>query len=387
MSQETDSPPGNDVLNKTPYVIAGSVLSDEDLLREAERGLSRLYNMEYELADSIFSAIDARYPGHPVGPFLRALVTWWRILPQLDSGGDAADDEFFASMELVIKRSDKLLKTDSKSFDGMFFKGAALGFRGRLHSNRRKWLRAGADGKRALEYIFDIAAADTSNADFQFGAGVYNYFAAIIPDRYPIVKPMLFFFPHADREKGLRSLEFTAASGRLIRTEAAYFLLQIHLLYEPNYQESVRYASWLTGRYPANAFFRLLQGRVYVRWGEWPEAMIAFERVNEGHDAGTPGYTDALAAISQYYTGRYHMRADRLSDALDAFRIVDSLSSLHKMETFYRVNAVLRLGMIYDLLDERGNALAAYGRVLDMENRGEAHDRAKGFQKDPYRRQ
>ena len=379
-AEETVQPHGS-------YGIKGSVLENEALLSDAESGLSRLYNMEYESADSIFLSIEGRYPDHPIGPFLRALVLWWRILPALESGTEASDEAFYAAMAEVIKRSDRLLDENDQDFDAMFFKGAALGFRGRLLSNRRKWLRAAKDGKKALEYVFDIARADTLNADFQFGTGVYNYFASVIPQKYPIVKPILFFFPDADREAGIRSLKFTAAEGRLIRTEATYFLLQIYLFYEPDFEESVQYSSWLTRRYPDNAFFRLLQGRVYVRWNQWSRAMNAFEWVIDGHEEGRAGYTDALAAAALYFKGRYDVQGNRFEDALVAFRGVEILSAPQRVDSFYRVNALLRLGMIHDIRGARKNALAAYRSVLKLEDRGEAHKKARLFKKEPYQSQ
>ncbi len=382
--QDTDTSFDRHVDAPGSYNIQGSILSDEALLQEAEAGLFHLYNMEYEAADSIFRSIESQFPEHPMGPFLRSLVLWWRILPELESGAEADDEAFYAAMAEVIKRSDRLLDEDDQDFDAMFFKGAALGFRGRLLSNRHEWLSAAKDGKKALEYIFDIADADTANADFQFGTGVYNYFAAVIPKKYPVVKPILYFFPDADREDGLSSLKFTAREGRLIRTEAAYFLLQIYLIYEPQFEEAVRYSSWLIHRYPDNAFFRVLEGRVYVRFGRLPRAMYSFERVIDGHGEGRPGYTDALSAVSHYYRGRYRMNGKRFDDALISFMEVETLSASQPVDSYFRVHALLRMGMIYDLLGVREDALAAYGRVLRLDDQAESHEKASLFRKEPY---
>jgi len=364
--------------------IEGSILTNPVLIRDAERGLHHLYNMEYGPADSVFISIENRYPDHPVGPFLRSLVSWWRILPQLESGEEAQDEAFYDAMARVIKRSERMLDKNRKDFDAMFFKGAAHGFRGRLRSNREEWLKAGKDGKAALEYVFEIAEADTSNADFQFGSGVYNYFASVIPKKYPIVKPILFFFPSADRELGLRLLKQTATKGRLIQTEAVYFLLQIYLIYEPDFQRAVRYASWLTGKYPDNAFFRLMEGRVYVKWSRWSRAFEAFDEVTTGHAAGKPGYTDALASVAAFYTGRYHVQGSRYDEAEISFLAVDGLTSGQKKDSRFRIEAALRLGMVYDLQGRRQKAERAYRHVLDMRKNGDSHKRAKKYLKSPY---
>ncbi len=361
-----------------------SILDDPELLMQGRRGLNALYDMRYEEADSIFTGIEERYGGHPVGPFLRALVVWWRILPNLDMGPTEDDYVFYRAMEHVIELSETLLDEHADDFDAMFFKGAALGFRGRLRSNRRDWLSAAMDGRKTLDYIFKIAESDTSNADFQFGRGVYDYFASIIPERYPIVRPMMIFFPDADRDRGLKNLAFTASEGDFIRTEAAYFLLQIYLFYEPDFEKARTYAQWLRTSYPGNAYFHVLEGRVYARWSLWDRTVSIFRDVVDRYERGQTGYNILLVSQALYYLGRYDMLRGRLDDAFAAFDRIVELSESIPTDTYFRVHAILRRGMILDQQGRRDLALVEYEKVLDMDDRGNSHDRAKQFRKTRY---
>ena len=226
-----------------------SILDDPFVRSQGKQGLDLLYDMKFAEAEQRFQQIDRRFPDHPIGPFLMALNTWWKIL--LDFSDTSHDEDFYAAMEKVIDRSDRLLKQDKQNFDAMFFKGAALGFRGRLRSNRREWFKAATDGKRAMDYVLDVAKKDPTNHDYLFGKGIYDYYAAVIPARYPFIKPVTTFLPKGDRARGLRQLERSAAEGYYIQTEAAYFLLQIYYLFEKNYVKSVQYVSWLRERHPA----------------------------------------------------------------------------------------------------------------------------------------
>ncbi len=361
-----------------------SVLDDPILIEEGRAGLMALYNMRFEAADSIFSRIEDRYVGHPVGPFLKALVVWWQILPRLELGPTEDDDKFYEAMESVIRRSDELLDADEDDFDAMFFKGAALGFRGRLRSNRREWLAAAMDGRATLDYIFKIADADTTNADFQFGRGVYDYFASVIPEKYPIVRPMMIFFPNAEKERGLKNLMFTAEEGHFIQTEAVYFLLQIFLTYERDYVGAREYVEWLRTEHPRNAFFHALEGRVFASWARWDQAVRVFSEVVDLYERGTTGYNPLIASQAFYYIARYDMLAGRLDDALTGFdRVIDLNESL-SAETYFKLYATLRRGMIFDKNGERSKALLDYHRVLDMKDQGQAHELAKRYRKDPY---
>jgi tetratricopeptide (TPR) repeat protein len=299
--------------------------------------------------------------------------------------GPTDDDEhFYAAMERVVDWSDRILKANPDNFDAMLFKGAALGFRGRLKSNREEWLAAALDGRETLDYIFRIADADTANADFQFGRGVYDYFASVIPDRYPQVKPLMFFFPEANRERGLRNLAFTAEEGHFIRTEAVYFLLQIHLYYEPRFTEARNRISWLREHYPNNAYFHVLEGRVYARWSQWQRAIPVFEDVVDRHAAGQAGYADVLATQALFYIGRFHMENGRLEEGMDAFQEIARLSGRFPSDTYFMVQALLRTGMIHDLRGERSDAVALYRRVLRMEDQGGSRDSARAYLRAPY---
>jgi len=357
---------------------------DDPFVRQTgEHGLDLLYNMHLAEADAAFNRIETRYPEHPIGPFLHSLIIWWQILPDLQD--ESHDKDFYAAMKEVIKRSNGLLKKDKNDFDAMFFKGAALGFRGRLRSNRGKWFKAAKDGKEALDYIFRISAHDTTNADYQFGQGVYDYFAEMTPKKYPVAKPVMLFFPKGNRERGLRELERTATEGHFIRTEATYFLLQIFLLYEPDYAKSLMYVRRLRAWYPDNPFFHALEGRVYARWGRWEESTPVYAMFLERYYAGEVGYSASLAEQALYYLGRGEMAGRRYETAARYFLQLDSLSALGKDDTYFRVLGTLRLGMTEDALGRRPAAVDHYRAVLKMKDFAGAHELARRYRKTPYR--
>lgn len=361
---------------------SGSVLDDPLVEYQARRGLSLLYDFEFEQADRLFSQIDTRFPDHPIGPFLKALNTWWQIL--LDLSDESRDEAFYREMENVIERSDRMLRRDRKNFDAMFFKGAALGFRGRLRSNRGEWYRAARDGVRAMEYVFAVADADPDNPDYMFGRGIYDYYAAVIPERYAYTRPVMVFFPKGDRERGLALLEETARNGRYIQSEAAYFLLQINYVFENNRQKSLYYANWLRERHPQNSFFHTFHGRALARWGEWREAHQTFSDVLARYRQGRTGYNEAMAEQSLYYLGRIAMMYNDHERALERFRELDRIARRTDDDTYFKVLGRLRQGMALDALGKRNEAISLYRTVLRMQDWAGAHERARQYIESPY---
>jgi tetratricopeptide (TPR) repeat protein len=357
-----------------------SVLNDALVRFQAKKGLGYLYNMKFEKAKTLFDQIDNRYPNHPVGPFLNALNTWWQILINLQS--KEHDEAFIAAMNEVIQRSERILERDPDNFDARFFKGAALGFRGRHYSNRKQWWKAARDGKRAMDYVLGVAEENPENDDYVFGKGIYDYYAAVVPERYPFAEPFMVFFPDGSRKRGLRELKRTAEEGFYIQTEAAYFLLQIYYRFEKNFSKSKKYATWLREEHPDNSFFHTYEGRMYARFGRWNQAKSIFEKVWKRYKAGQTGYVDATGRQALYFRARHALIADEHKRAV---RLLEKLEALGEgKNSYFKVWGQLRRGMAYDALGRRALALKHYQQALERKEWGEVHERAERYIDSPY---
>ncbi len=359
-----------------------SVLDEPFVRNRAKEGLDLLYDMRFEEAASLFSSIGERYPAHPIGPLLAALNTWWQIL--LDFSNTEHDEAFYAAMTDVVDRCTEILEADPGDFDAMFFKGVALGFRGRLRSNRRDWLRAAADGKRAMDYVLEVARQRPESHDYAFGQGLYRYYAAVIPDRYPVVRPLLAFLPRGDRVEGLASLERTATFGHYFRSEATYFLLQIYYLYESDYARSLEYVGRLRDTHPGNSFFHTLEGRIHARWGDWARSAAVFDDVLDLFKSGAPGYTPAMAEQALYYMARSHMEDGRYTEALTLLLQLEALSARLPQDTYFKVMGRLNQGMAYDATGRRDLAQNRYEQVLAMQEWGSSQRQARRFLRTPF---
>lgn len=369
-------------IGTAPAAGQDSVLDEPFVRSRAKEGLDLLYDMKFEEAAVHFRAIGERYPAHPIGPLLAALSTWWQIL--LDLSSTEHDEAFYAAMTDVVDRCTEMLAEDPGNFDAMFFKGVALGFRGRLRSNRRDWLRAAADGKRAMDYVLEVARRRPESHDYAFGEGLYRYYAAVIPDRYPVVRPILAFMPGGDRVEGIAALERTASFGHFFRSEATYFLLQIYYLYENDYAKSMEYVTRLRDAHPGNSFFHTLEGRIHVRWRDWEKSAVIFDEVLDLFKSGAAGYTPAMAEQALYFLGRSHMDSGRYRQAQTLLLQLEALSSRLPDDTYFKVMGRLHMGMAYDATGRRSLAEARYEQVLAMRPWGSSQREARRYLSAPF---
>jgi len=358
-----------------------SLLADPVFLASADRGLAHLYDMELAAAGREFGRISQRYPDHPAGPFLGALTTWWQILA--DPQDTSRDARFLAAMEVAIERADRRLRRDDDDPDAKFFKSAALAFRGRLRAMRHDLLAAAFDCKRAFALLRDVVEDDPGNHDLYFGLGLYDYFADVLPDRHPVLKPAALFAPKADASRGIRRLAHVARHGRFARTEAAYYLLQIEYFFEKDPEESLRWARWLRRRHPGNPLFHELEGRVLLRWGPRPAARRAFDEILALWRSGAPGYTPAQAERAFYSLAILDMRDGEYERALDRLARQERLGAARR-DGPLRPLGLLRQGMTLDALGRRPAAVASYRRVLALDDVGGTHARARAYLRSAY---
>lgn len=368
--------------SSSPPDQAASILDEAFVQKHGTTGLDRLYGMKFDAAKAHFDKIDRRYPNHPVGPFLKGLNLWWTIMLDLtDTSHDAA---FAEQMNIVIDRCNALLDENPEHFDAALFKAAAHGFLARLHSNRYRWWKTIRNAQKAVSYVQKVEQIAPKRGDYVFGSGMYDYYAAILPEEYSLSQAIMWMLPDGDKERGLRLLRETATNGRYVQTEAIYFLAKVHYLYEDDFRGSRKWVSKLRERHPDNPFFHTFEGRVYARWGRWNEARSIFRTVLERCEAGQAGYNVHMEEIARLYMARDRLYQDEYQDALHHLAELEQLTSRDIENTRYRMLGYLYQGMAYDALGRRDLAVSRYETVLSMDDAAGAHDRAAKYLDDPY---
>ncbi len=362
-------------------------LTDPDFDLHTKQGIDHVYNLEFAQAEKEFQYVITTYPNHPAGYFFLAMIDWWKI--SLDFDSESLDDVFLAKLDVVIDKCDSILDNNPDDVGALFFKGGSLGFRGRLRANRGSWIKAANDGRLALPIVRHAYSIAPDNFDILLGIGIYNYYAEAIPEQYPIVKPLMLFFPSGDKKKGIEQLTAAAAKAKYAAVEADYFLLQLNYTHERQYEKALEIAQRLFSRYPKNVVFHRYIGRCYISLGKWEYAHAVFSEVLSRCDdpgGGMVGYTDSARREALYYLGVYAMNVGKYEESLqDLFRCDQVSRILDKSgESGFMVMANLRIGFIYDLQMKRDLALQQYNKVLAMKKFENSYDQAEQYLKIRY---
>jgi tetratricopeptide (TPR) repeat protein len=347
-------------------------------------GMQYVYNVQFNEGERAFRQVMEKYPEHPAGYFLDAMVDWWKIT--LYSKRKDFDDSFLKKIDKVISVCDRILDTSSINLTAMFFKAGALGYRGRFYAQNKNWFPAANDANNAVNILIECLKIAPNNYDIMLGTGLYNYFSEVLPKEYPALKPLMLFLPKGDKQIGLLQLKAAASNSMFAYVEAKVVLLQVYYSYEKNYDECLKLSLSLHETYPNNAYFYRYLGRCYVTTGQPAKWEQTWRQILLRYIDKQPGYDEVTAREALYYIGYALMMKKDYKMALKYFiKCDEACRAVDEEITGFMVAANLKMGNIYDAQGNRNEAIRQYKKVLSMEDHNNSHNEASRYMEHPYR--
>ncbi|WP_414717322.1 tetratricopeptide repeat protein [Telluribacter sp.] len=344
---------------------------------EATEAINLLYNFKFAEADKEFRWLKYRYPKHPMPHFLMGLAEWWKIVPNTDN--TAYDDRLIAQMDSSLALAEKMYDERENKVEPAFFLAASYAFKGRLYSERKQWAKATLAGKSALKYMEQSKGYGELSPELLFGDGIYNYYAEWIPREYPLLKPILVFFPKGNKKLGAQQLERVANNAFYTRVEARYFLLQIYSM-ENEYGKAYDMARYMWQTYPDNPYFERYFCRTAFVTGHMAEAQQAARNILDKINRGMPGYEAVSGRNAAYVLAYYnHNYSRNYQEARVNYQQAINFSVQTKsMNAGYYVSSLLGLGKIAEAEKDFDEAQRYYKLAYDKaERKSSQHDEAK----------
>jgi hypothetical protein len=276
------------------------LLLDKDIQLELDGAVQNLYNFKFDKAEKQFRSLRRRYPQHPMPYFLLGLSQWWKIVPS-NVQVKLYDRPFFAYMDTAITKAEIQYKADDKNYEACFFLSAAYGFAARLHAERKNWGKATVYSKEALNYLAKSQEANGLSPEFLFGQALMNYYAPWISDNYPLLRPVLLFFPKGNKQLGLQQLRNVADNGFYTAPEAQFFLMKILYNDENDPAAALPVARKLVAAYPDNAYFQRFCALVCYNRGEYDECEKLSRDILDKLNRGLPGYEAVSGRYATFF--------------------------------------------------------------------------------------
>ena len=294
----------NALAQRAPKIdSAHMVLLNPYIQIETSQAINDMYNFKFEESMRNLTFLKYEYGWHPLPHFLMGLNYWWRIQPNLrDHQYDMA---FNACMDSTIYLAERLY-TKVNPIEGAFFLAASYGFKARLESDRDNYGAAANNARKALKYLKESRDYTEYSPELLFGDGLINYYSNWIRDNYPMLRPLMWFFPKGDKDLGIKQLRKVSRNAFYARTEAQHYLMDILYNDEKNYAEAQMISQYLHETYPDNSYFHRWYIRMLYQMGNRKQAEMESLEILHRIDSGYVGYEANTGRYASYFLGRIY---------------------------------------------------------------------------------
>jgi TolA-binding protein len=353
------------------------LINDQQFRDDARMAIDSLYNRNNEAARDILEPWRETFSDHPIWSLWDGMELWWNVLEDLSD--DQYDEEFFGRMKKADYDAAQVLRKESDHPDALIIRAVANGYTARHHSNRGDWFTSANIGRRAYQAYTRLMTITPDLPDNDFAEGMKKYYAAYLPENYPVVRAVSWFLPDGDKEGGIESLKTASENGIFARPEATYFLGNILLNYEHRYSEASVYFAALVGRYPDNGYYRRLYVRSLTQMRRYSEAIDAAEETLTHWDEQFPGQKGVLHEEIYYWLGRARYYSDMPEEALEAFTLSYSISSElpNSRDREFRTLAAYFAGIAFESMNQKQEARRYYEYAINQRVGAEAKKRAR----------
>jgi hypothetical protein len=356
------------------------LLSDLAIQLECTQALNDLYNFKFDKAEAQFRYLRYKYRWHPLPYFLMGLIEWWKIMP--NTKNEQHDEIFLAYMDSTIRVAENLYKKyPPYKIEAAFFLAAAYGFKGRLYSDeyRRQWRKAAVAGKSALDYLEVCKQSQHLSPELLFGDALYNYFSVWVPENYPALKPILWFFPKGDKKLGLQQLKEVSYNAFYTRTEAMVWLMRILNNYENDNLRAFQISEYLYQTYPDNPFFHRYYARMLYAMGKFAQAEPVCKEILARIDSGMIGYEFNTGRYAAFFLGQIYEARRQLEESRKYYQLcVDYAEKLGMEDSGYYLYSLIALGEIAEKQGNKADAKKYFTQVRKKAGRkDEAFKEAK----------
>ena len=284
----------------------GWLLLDPDIRQELGGAVANLYNFKFDRAERQFRSLRRRYPHHPMPYFLLGLNVWWKMMPS-NFTDTKYDRLFLAYMDTTVAQAKRRYDADDHDYEACFFLSAAYGFEARLFGERSSYAKATLYSKRALNYIERSREANGLSPEFLIGQGLFNYYADLIGEAHPWLKPILVLFPKGNRVLGLQQVRTVVAEGFYTRTEAKVQLIDIlESAREKNPAGALQICADLLAEFPDNAYVQREYAKLCFVTGSIGPGEAVSRQLLDKINQGLPGYEATSGRYAAYYLGYYN---------------------------------------------------------------------------------
>jgi tetratricopeptide (TPR) repeat protein len=281
----------------------------------------------------------------------------------------------------ALARAERKIEKDPQDADAYFSGAIAKMVKNRREIIRKNYFRAFREAQNVWDYLEKVRELDPANHDVYYPMGVLHYHLAQLSGVTRWITSL--FITAGDREKGLQEFTLASAKGYLLRDLAQSSLVSAYSGYEKQPARALPLAKGLKAKYPTNYNFSFALANILSDLGQTENALSIAREIETGIKSITPPYRPELWPRHQQLLGKIHFDQGQYEKAVEYFKLALKDSAPYNARV--RALALVRLGMIHDIRQERKMAEEYYQKALEIEGaEGLAQRDAKEYLGSPY---
>ena len=353
------------------------LIHNDEFKSDAIVAIDSLYNRNPGASDKIMLPWQQQYPEHPIWEMWDAMELWWVVLEDLYD--HSHDERLMEALQRSDYAAGRLLSSQPNHPDALIIRSLANGYIARHYSNRDSWLESVNVARKAYSTYQTLMEVEPTFPDNEFVQGMISYYAAYIPEEYPVVRAVSWFFPDGDRQEGLNKIETATREGVFSRPEATYFMGNILLNYENEENEALNYFRLLVEQYPDNGYYRRLLVRTLSSLNRNSDVLAAVENALDRWSDKEISKRRLIEEELLFWKGRANYRVNEFSEALESFRAaIDRGGTLpNRSERLYYSVANYYAGLTSEALNNDEQARAYYSEAVDQNVEGDFVSKAR----------
>ena len=340
-------------------------LASHDRLNElAKKGMDLAYDMKFDEAIATFDELIQKDPNDAQGYFLKAACYLWMY--GINMNDETLGEKVKAFSLLTADVAKQILKKDENNIDALYYMGVSYGNIARYFGMTKNYLNGYWYAKKAKNCLLEVLEKDPENYDVYIGLGLYHYYADVMPKFIKVLSFLLGI--EGDREKGIKELRLAIAKSDFTRTEAMYYLADLLLYYEKNYEDASVLFEELVKKYPNNILLGLNLGQSYHGLQKHDQAVEIYEAALN---------SDTIAK-NLYFKKYFHYNLGLVYFELNDFKMAVthhlnciSASELYENKAhFYPYSwALYEAAECYAILDDREKSRNYYQSIKKEEDK------------------
>jgi hypothetical protein len=298
-----------------------------------------------------------------------------------DKEREKKQESMLHSIREALAKGEKRVERNPHDGDAFFAMAVAKLVRARWEIIRKNYFAAARGAQNTWTDLEKAKELEPENFDIYFAMGLLHYHIDRLPGFTRFLSAL--FVTSGDREKGIQELELAATKGYLLKDLAKAELLSDYANLEKQPERALPLALDLNRRFPRNYNILFGLANVNSELGRFEEAFSLAGEIENGIKSGAPHFRPELWPRHFQLMGKIYLDQGEYARAYDYLN--RALQDSAPYNARVRAWALVRLGMIHDVRQERAKAEEYYQKALEVAGgEGAAQVAAKQYLKTPY---